>query len=169
MFPKVSIVQIQHLITNWYPTSVSLQGWRGMTQGQLILLQPSITQVLSSIITHIMIYPNHDDFAGPGPEAGDPRAHQGPGQWGYPGGGHGGQVPGQGSPSDRYSYYDNRWLQHLVRSDHVAWPYNKLFVAIRRDVMDQSKTKLPSFQSTAQNLGHKTILLNIENVGIVTV
>ena len=22
--------------------------------------------------------------------------------------GHGGQVPGQGSPSDRYSYYDNR-------------------------------------------------------------
>ncbi len=62
------------------------------------------------IFTLILVIMNHDDFAGPGPEAGDPRAHQGPGQWGYPGGGHGGQVPGQGSPSDRYSYYDNRWL-----------------------------------------------------------
>ena len=35
--------------------------------------------------------------------------------------------------------------------------------------LDYSKTKLPSFQTTAEELGSKTILLNIDNVGIVTV
>ena len=34
---------------------------------------------------------------------------------------------------------------------------------------DYSKTKLPSFQETTEDLGPGAILLNIDNVGIVTV
>ena len=62
-----------------------------------------------------------------------------------------------------------RYLTHFRNYCLVSTDCSLMTAVVAGRGLDYSKTKLPSFQTTAEELGSKTILLNIDNVGIVTV